>query len=365
MKLTTKRLKIKSPKFLMNLQEKTQGARVHQNHLKKLSIMLGRILSPSFVTINLILLKFLIALNASAFGQLYDTVKNEYLDGDTYTIAEVTRKDLERENIKGNRLYWSMSLVARANRKLERYKRALNIVENIPLDSISYEPLYYDVQLLKALLYKQSNKYDKADSLYSIWLPDVPKKYSLLLTINYNDYANVRLYYGDIETALEYYKLANYYNQFTTDDRKQRRENLHYSNLANYYLLLENIKDAKFYFNKIDTLSLTTPEMLISYNNIKGKIELSDHRYDEAYASFLKVKDISTLHGFNNYKNDSVHLSIKTKVLQRAYFISEFCKNLTIFLGFLLYTGYMIYKSKKLNKHLTNEVKVIRNLDKD
>lgn len=329
------------------IKVKIQAARAHQNHLKKL-----------------ILFKLFLALNASAFGQVYDFVKTGYLDGDTYTVAEVTQKQLESEDIKGNRLYWSMSLVARANRKLERYKRALNIVESIPLDSISYEPLYYDVQLLKALLYKQSNKYDKADSLYSMWLPDVPKKYSLLLAINYNDYANVRLYYGDIETALEYYKLANYYNQFTTDDRKQRRENLHYTNLANYYLLLENIKEAKFYFNKIDTLSLTTAEMVISYNKIKGKIELADHRYNEAYASFIKVRDISTLHGFNDYKNDSVHLSIKTKVLERAYFITELIKNVLIFFGFLLYTGYMIYKSKKKNKHLNSEIKVIRTLDK-
>jgi tetratricopeptide (TPR) repeat protein len=329
------------------IKAKIQAVRVHQSQQKKL-----------------ILFKLFLALNVSTFGQVYDTVKSEYLDGDTYTIAEVTRKQLESEDIKGNRLYWSMSLVARANRKLERYKRALNIVESIPLDSINYEPLYYDIQLLKALIYQESNKYHKADSLYSMWLPDVPKEYSLLLAINYNDYANVRLYYGDIETALEYYKLANYYNQFTTDDRKERRKNLHYSNLANYYLLLENIKEAKFYFDKIDTLSLTTAEMIISYNKIKGKLQLVDHRYDEAYASFIKVRDISTLHGYNNYKNDSVHLSIKTKVLQRAYFISGLIKNLFIFFGFLLYTGFTIYRSKKLQKDLQRKVKVIRNLDK-
>ena len=75
-----------------------------------------------------------------------------------------------------------------------------------------------------------------------MWLPYVPKKYSLLLAINYNDYANVRLYYGDIEKAIEYYNLANYYNQFTTDDRKQRRENLYYSNVANYYLVIAKFK---------------------------------------------------------------------------------------------------------------------------
>ena len=112
------------------IKEKIQVDRVHQSHQKKL-----------------ILFKLFLALNVSAFGQVYDTVKNGYLDGDTYTIAEVTRKQLESEDIKGNRLYWSMSLVARANRKLERYKRALNIVESIPLDSINYEPLYYDIQL--------------------------------------------------------------------------------------------------------------------------------------------------------------------------------------------------------------------------
>ena len=96
---------------------------------------------------------------------------------------------------------------------------------------------------------------------------------------------------------------------------------------------MQNLKEAKYYFNKIDTLSLATAEMIISYNNIKGKLELADHKYNEAHASFIKVRDISTLHGFNNYKRNSVHLSIKTKVLQHAYFIRELIKNSLIFLA--------------------------------
>lgn len=313
---------------------------------------------------HLILSSLLFALNASAFGQVYDLVKSDYLNGDLYTVATVTKKQLESDGVKGDKLHWSMSLVARANRNIGNYEKALNITYNIPLDSITFEPLYYDIQLLKALLYQESNRYSKADSLYRIWLPEVPDKYSLLLAINYNNYANVRMYYGDVSTALEYYKRSDYYNQFTTDEGKQRRDNLYYTNIANYYLLYDNYKESTRWINKIDTLSLVTNEMKLTYNRMKGKLYLKNHEYENAYAAFIKVRNLSASQGLNDYKDYSVFLAIKSTIMKKQYFNENLIKNIAIFFGFLLYTGYMIYKSKKLNKHLNSEIRVIRTIDK-
>ena len=60
-----------------NTGENTGGSG-YQNHLMKMN--------------KLILVKLFLALNASAFGQAYNAVKSDYLDGDTYTIASINSK---------------------------------------------------------------------------------------------------------------------------------------------------------------------------------------------------------------------------------------------------------------------------------
>ena len=192
-----------------------------------------------------------IGLYAQSELSVYEFIKEHYYSHNADSVAKIQVQDLVDEGVRGDRLYYGQSLIAHANYKIGNYKEALNRLNSIPVDKIDYKKLFFDITFLKALIYKNTGQLIKADSIYSESLPQVSEEYPLLLTINYNDFANVKLFFLEIDSALAYYKKAIFYNKKTTDTRKARRENLHLANLSNLYINLGDIKQARKYHDQI------------------------------------------------------------------------------------------------------------------
>lgn len=257
------------------------------------------------------------AFHTTVWGQssLYDFVKTNYKEGKYERIALITKNQLELENVKGNRLYWSLSLIARANLELSNLDNAKSIIKSIPTDSIKHEPTKYDVIMLEALIYKRSGAMAKADSIYTKWLGQIPEHNHLLLAVNFNNYANVRLYYGDVDDALKYYNLAMRHNERTNDSKKLYRENLHFRNLANIYLVLNDLYKAEYWLMKINVNTLTTEE-LISWKILNAKINIEKKNYNKSFEQLTQARDLSLKEKLNHYTEESVLLRIKINSLQ-------------------------------------------------
>ena len=126
---------------------------------------------------------------------LYEFIKEHYYSYKADSVATISLQQLIDEGLKEDSLYHAKILIARANHKVGNYKAALNGLHLIPKNDIQYKKLFFDITFLEALIYKNTGRLLKADSIYSETLPQVSEEYPLLLTINYNDFGNVKLFF--------------------------------------------------------------------------------------------------------------------------------------------------------------------------
>lgn len=260
-----------------------------------------------------------IGLYAQLELSVYDFIKEHYYSHKADSVATISLQQLIDEGLKGDSLYHAQSLIAHSNQKIQNYKAALNQLHLIPKNNIKYKKLFFDVIFLKALIYKNTGQLLKADSIYSETLPQVPKEYPLLLTINYNDFGNVKLFFLEIDSALAYYKKAIFYNTKTNDSRKERRENLHLANLSNLYLNLGDIKQAKKYHNQIIPSAMDI-ERRLSWELNAGKISMVEENYETAIIRFTNVKSIAQVYGgvgLQGYIDMAVMLTVKASTMHQ------------------------------------------------
>ena len=153
----------------------------------------------SLLCVKFILLLYMQLLTIGLYAQselsVYEFIKEHYYSYNADSVAKIQVQDLVDEGVREDRLYYGQSLIAHANYKIGNYKAALNLLHSIPVDRIKYQKLFFDITFLKALIYKNTGRLLKADSIYSETLPQVSEEYPLLLTINYNDFGNVKLFF--------------------------------------------------------------------------------------------------------------------------------------------------------------------------
>ena len=250
-----------------------------------------------------------IGLYAQSELSVYEFIKEHYYSHNADSVATISLQQLIDEGLKGDSLYHAQSLIAHANQKIGDQKEALNRLSLIPMDKIKHRDLFFDITFLKALIYKNTGQLLKADSIYSETLPQVSEEYPLLLTINYNDFANVKLFFLEVDSALAYYKKAIFYNKKTTDTRKARRENLHLANLSNLYLRLGDIKQAKKYHDQIMPSAMDI-ERRLSWELNAGRISMAEENYETAIIRFTNVKNIA-----HSYDKIGLHSYIDRAVL--------------------------------------------------
>ncbi len=240
---------------------------------------------------------------------LYEFIKEHYYSHNADSVATISLQQLIDEGLKGDSLYYAQSLIAHANQKIGDQKEALHRLSLIPMDKIKHRDLFFDITFLEALIYYETGRFLKADSIYSETLPQVSEEYPLLLTINYNDFANVKLFFLEVDSALAYYKKAIFYNKKTTDTRKARRENLHLANLSNLYLRLGDIKQAKKYHDQIMPSAMDI-ERRLSWELNAGRISMAEENYETAIIRFTNVKNIA-----HSYDKIGLHSYIDRAVL--------------------------------------------------
>ena len=250
-----------------------------------------------------------IGLYAQSELSVYDFIKEHYYSHKADSVATISLQQLIDEGLKGDSLYHAQSLIAHSNQKIQNYKVALNWLHLISKNDIEYKRLFFDITFLEALIYYETGQLIKADSIYSETLPQVPEEYPLLLTINYNDFGNVKLFFLEIDSALAYYKKAIFYNNKTTDTRKARRENLHLANLSNLYINLGDIKQARKYHDQIISSAMDV-ERRLSWELNAGRISMAEENYETAIIRFTNVKNIA-----HSYDKIGLHSYIDRAVL--------------------------------------------------
>jgi tetratricopeptide (TPR) repeat protein len=260
-----------------------------------------------------------IGLHAQSELSVYEFIKAHYYSHKADSVANIQAQDLIAEGVQGDSLYYGQILIARANQKIGDQKEALNRLGLIPVDKIKHRDLFFDVVFLEALIYYETRQLLKADSIYSESLSQVPEEYPLLLTINYNNFANVKLFFLEIDSALAYYKKAIFYNTKTTDTRKAWRENLHLANLSNLYLNLGDIKQAKKYHDQIIPSAMDI-ERRLSWELNAGKIDMAEENYENAILRFTNVKSIAHSYdkiGLQRYIDTAVMLTVKASTMHQ------------------------------------------------
>lgn len=303
-----------------------------------------------------------IGLYAQSELSVYDFIKEHYYSHKADSVATISLQQLIDEGLKGDSLYHAQSLIAHSNQKIQNYKEALNRLHLISKNDIEYKRLFFDITFLEALIYYETRQLIKADSIYSETLPQVPEEYPLLLTINYNNFGNVKLFFLEIDSALAYYKKAIFYNNKTTDTRKARRENLHLANLSNLYINLGDIKQARKYHDQIISSAMDV-ERRLSWELNAGKISMAEKNYETAIIRFANVKSVAHAYGgagLQSYIDMAVMLAVKASTMhqrEKKEFRFKIIAFIAIFVFFKVYKPvkkYLIPKKLKIKLSKAN-----------
>ena len=278
---------------------------------------------------------------------VYEHVKSEYNTENSISVINVSKEDLEQDGIKGNRLYFALSRVALANYKHREYLAAKEVLDSIPVDSITFDQTLYDVVFTKALIEQSLGNYIAAHKIYSEWLPQVPNEYHKLLAIHYNNYATVLKYFGNHVAYKEALYVALENAQQLDDSDSQKRINLIAKNISNQSLSEGRIKEAKEYHSMIDTTGMDA-EGLATYFLSIGNIQEAEKKFQAAGIAFINARDLANKFNDRNIveiaSSSLLRTSTKLEIQRRnqkvGKWIGVFFAILAI-IGLLFLPGYL------------------------
>ncbi len=285
---------------------------------------------------------------------LYSHILNEWKSPEyKLQISSLTFEELALE-IRGDQLAYAAMLVARANYDLQRYDQAMNMVDQIP-NEINHPPLFFDVQLYRGQIYRANDLYLKADSVYAKWLEEIPKtqeNYPVLATY-YNNYASVKQYILNYSIQFALLDSAEKYIELSNDEFKLNKRNLHYKNRASFYLNVDDIKQARKYVGRIDTVNQDA-ETKIRFITISSQLLLREGNYEEALAGFILARDLATDNKLYTLRGEILHLGMQARYkLDRQAELWERWKSPTLWIkiffggGVLVWFGYSAYRFSK------------------
>jgi hypothetical protein len=233
----------------------------------------------------------------SRSGQdLYDYIIYQWNDVDhTRVIAHYENEYLREKGLSGNQLAYALTVVARANRRIGSNEEALQRIQSIDREEITFEPTFWDVVLYEGLAFKNVYQYIKADSVFKTALPLVPKtpEHYSVLSIGYTNYSSIREYFMDSYHALSLQDSVSKYNGLINEGNPYISK-WEFNNKAEKISLIidSNIESAIEQFNAIDTTGLSE-ESIIIYSITGAKIDYENKDFESALAGAIVARDLA------------------------------------------------------------------------